>query len=191
MHGDGSGSDLTLGEQPLAQVISQFTDLKDEPARSAAAAEILRRFEPLLRRYFNQIREPAIGYEDFVQDVMVRLLIVLPRLRDVQSFPGLMRKIVIGTMADALRKRPRGRVELDLQSWERELATTFDESISTELVLRSCLEQLPRGPGRRILELHLEGRSVSDTASELRMKEATVRMHKSRSIKSLRKILGN
>src|SRR5687767_14859473 len=96
-----------LEAAPLSQLIAWFRGDHDDAIRSRAAAEILRRFEPLLRKYCRCLGRPAEDYRDFVQEVMVRVLISLPRLRDPRAFPGLMRNIVTNTAADIWRKRGR------------------------------------------------------------------------------------
>lgn len=181
------GADRDLRVMPLPQLISWFHEDQPDAIRSRAAAEILRRFEPLLRKYFRRVGQPADGYADFVQEVMLRMLTALPKLRNPEAFAGLMRHIVIGTAADSLRKRVPEHAESSLLI--QELATTFDSSIATALVVRSCLEMLsPRE--RQVIELLVvEELEVAEIARRLALEESRVRMIKSRAIKRLRSVL--
>lgn len=184
MSGVANSNDLS--ELPLPSVIALLRLGERDSRSSAAATEILRRFHPLLRKYWAWHR---LGeYDDFVQEAMLRLFIALPLLRDVEAFPGLFRRIVIGTAADVLRTREDRSEVADLD--EEQLAAEFDDSLSTAVVIRSHLERLsPRE--REVIELtFFEDLSPSEVAARLNLSEGAVRMTKSRAISRLRTILG-
>ena len=176
-----------LSELPLSSVIVQLRLGEHDPRSSAAATEILRRFQPLLRKYWAWHR---LGeYDDFVQEAMLRLFIALPRLRHLESFPGLFRRIVIGTATDALRSREDrlgGTEDLD----EEQLTVEFDDSLSTAVVVRSYLEHLPPRE-REVIEMtFFEDLDPSEVAARVNLSEGAVRATKSRAIARLRTILG-
>lgn len=177
--------DAHLSTLPLPEVIGLLRSDEHDARSSAAATEILRRFQPLLRKYW--LGRRAGEYEDFVQEAMVRLFIALPKLRDAAAFPGLFRRIVIGTAADTLK----GMRELDTvyDVSEDELALEFDHAISTAVVVRSYLEELsPRE--REVVELSFfEDLSAAEVALRLGVSEGSARMTKSRAVARLRTIL--
>lgn len=175
---------------PLSQLLTSFREGSADVVRSRAAAEILRRFEPLLRKYCYSLGQLADSYEDFVQEVMLRVLIALPKLRQPLAFPGLMRHIVVSTAVDIWRKRGRENEE-PVKSFlvAQDLAAAFDRTISTALVVRSCLEVLPPREREVIELLVVYELEVAEAARRLMLTAATVRMVKSRAIKRLRNVL--
>lgn len=188
MSGASEAGGSTLADLPLREVIGQLRLDDRDPRSSAAAAEILRRFQPLLRKYWAWHR---LGeYEDFVQESMLRLFIALPRLRDVDSFPGLFRRIVIGTATDALRARElKGEELVDLD--EEQLSEAFDDSFATAVVVRSYLEHLPPKEREVIQMAFFEDLDPREIAARLEVTEGAVRTTKSRAIARLRTILGH
>lgn len=173
---------------PLPDLIELLRLPAEDSRASTAATETLRRFQPLLRKYWAWHR---LGeYEDFVQECMLRLFIALPKLRDAASFPGLFRRVVIGTAADVLRGQQgkKGIIEVELD--EDQLATEFDESISTGVVVRSYLELLPDRE-REVVELtFLHEMTSAEAGARLGLTEGAVRTARSRAINRLRTILG-
>ena len=180
--------DLIISDLPLPEVIGYLLRLNEsDPRSSAAATEILRRFQPLLRKYWAWHR---LGeYEDFVQEAMLRLFIALPSLRNLDSFPGLFRRIVIGTAADALRARVESAADVEDLN-DEQLAVEFDESLSTGVVVRSYLEHLPPREREVINLTFFEDLDPAEVAVRLNLSEGAVRMTKSRAIGRLRTILG-
>ena len=175
-----------LGQLPLPQLIEHLRSPQHDPRSSAAAVEILRRFQPLLRKYWAWHRLGS--YEDFVQEAMVRLFIALPKLRDAESFPGLFRRIVIGAATDALRKPKAELVNID-EIDEEQLTVGFDESLGTAVVVRSYLELLPPREQLVINLVFFEDRDFPEVARMLGITEGAVRTTKSRAVARLRELL--
>lgn len=196
MHADDPRQ-LALRTASLATLLGNFYEDGGVAERSEATQEILRRFEPLLRKYFRRIGERPDTYRDFVQDVVLRLLLALPKLRNPDAFAGLMRRIVVGAAADAVRKRTRESARADVELLEqqsheqqiRELAAVFDCGFSTALVVRASQEELPPRERQVIDLLIVQGLELSEAAQRLGMSHATIRMIKSRAVKRLRRIL--
>ena len=171
---------------PLPKLLIQLRDGDDRDASSRAAAEIVRRFQPLLRKYWAWHRLDE--YRDFVQEVMVRLFAALPHLREPDAFPGLFRRVVIGTASDALRrKRSTGIEAVDIDS--EELTTEFDESLATAVIVRSYLELLPPREREVIYLLFFEDLDTTEVARDLNLSVGAVRMTKSRAVSRLRRVL--
>jgi len=170
----------------LPLLLARLRNRDNEDTSSQAAVEILRRFQPLLRKYWAWHR--LGGYEDFVQETMLRLFIALPRLRDSEAFPGLFRRIVIGTATDALRhKRFEGSDSAAVDA--ETLSTKFDESLATAVVVRSYLELLPPREREVVHLLYFEDLDASEVAQRLGLSAGAVRMTKSRAISRLRELL--
>ena len=171
---------------PLAVLIEGLRSHPTEARSSEAAVEILRRFHPLLRKYW---RWHKLGdYEDFLQEVMVRLFTALPHLRDPDAFPGLLRRIVIGVSADALRgRRPQEEDISDIDT--DQLAGEFDETLATPVVVRSYLELLPPREQEVLYLTYFEDLDSQEVSARLGLSSGAVRMTKSRAISRLRELL--
>lgn len=156
------------------------------PERERSTREILRRFHPLIRKYW--YRHAVSEYEDFLQEVMVRLFTALPRLRDEESFPGLLRNIVVAAAADFYRKKQPPSVSIDAVSPEV-LGEDFDQALATPLLVRSYMEVLPPREREVLYFSYLEDLSPSQIAARLGVTAGAVRMTKARALRRLHKLL--
>lgn len=148
--------------------------------------EIVRRFEPLLRKAWRHVPQPS-EYQDFVQDVFVRLFSGLPKLKDYRAFPGYFQRCVQSTVATAIRRRrpPEASVE-DLAA---HAVTRVDREILTAVFLQSYLHLLPPREGR-VLQLEwIDGLSPDQAAAALGLSRGGASAAKSRGISKLRDIL--
>jgi len=171
---------------PIAELIEDLRSHPTEAKSSEAAVEILRRFHPLLRKYW---RWHNLGdYEDFLQEVMVRLFTALPHLRDPDAFPGLLRRIVIGVSADSLRRGgPRKEDISDINP--DQLAAEFDETLATPVVVRSYLELLPPREQQVLYLSYFADLDPQEVSARLGVSPGAVRMTKSRALRRLRALL--
>jgi RNA polymerase sigma factor (sigma-70 family) len=171
---------------PLPRLLEDLRADAGSGRADEAIREILRRFHPLLRKYW---RWQHVGaYEDFLQEVMVRLFSSLPHLRDPDAFPGLLRSIVLATSVDLLRRKSVETVDITDVDPDR-FAVEFDESTATPLLVRSYLELLP--PREREV-LHLSffaDLDPAEVAKSLGLSAGAVRMTKSRALARLRTLL--
>lgn len=185
MSADIKSARADFSELPLREVIQRLRSGRDNPESSTAATEIVRRFQPLLRKYW--IRQRIGEYQDFMQEVMVRLFAALPYLRTLEAFPGLFRRITQGVAADILR-RPEAKIQPghhDEGLASSQLSIVSD-ALSTALVVRSYLEYLPSREREVVRLLFFEDLDVADVALRLKITEGAVRMSKSRAIGRLR-----
>jgi RNA polymerase sigma-70 factor (ECF subfamily) len=171
---------------PLSRLLENLRDGTAGSKSSEAAQEILRRFHPLLRKYW---RWQNVGeYEDFLQEVMVRLFSALPHLRDPDAFPGLLRRIVLATSVDLLRQKSMRTVDIaDINP--NHFSVEFDESISTPLLIRSYLELLPPREREVLFLSYFADLSPKEVAQRLGLSAGAVRMTKSRALLRLRRLL--
>jgi len=186
MSGDSDSAGADISQLPLPEVIKRLQAGERDARSSNAAVEVLRRFQPLLKKYWTW--HPYGQYEDFVQEVMLRLFIALPSLRDLEAFPGLFRRIVIGAAADGLRASKGERSNID-EVDEKHLSVEFDESLATAVVVRSYLELLSPREQEVVRLTFLEDVDVADAARHLGLSEGAVRMTRSRAIRRLRELL--
>ena len=120
--------------------------------------------------------------EDVVQDALVLAWQRLSSLRQPERFPAWVRRIVV---RGCLRRLRRERVSTQLP--EAAVAAPRDE---TRLDIERALASLsPRQ--RAVMHLTAEGRSDREIAGILGVFPATVRVHRFRATKSLRRILGD
>lgn len=169
----------------LATLVDRLR-LDQEPFASAAAAEIGRRFYPLIRKFWRQQR--CGEYADFYQDVMLRLFMALPQLRDYAAFPGLFRRIVIAAAADFWRRQgphEENLTDVDVNSLER----SFDHDLSAPVLVRTYLDWLPPRE-KEVIELSfMHDLDPEDIASRLGITAGAVRMTKARALQRLRTLI--
>lgn len=156
----------------------------DPATASPYCEEMLRRFEPLFRKAWRPLAG-KMEYQDFVHDSLLRLLISLPHLKDLDAFPGYLRRIVLSVAADALRREASSIAYNEYRAMIR----AVDETIQSDLIVRSYLDRIPPRE-RDILRLDLlEGMDVKEIGKVLGLSQAAVRSMKSRGIKRLRQLL--
>jgi RNA polymerase sigma factor (sigma-70 family) len=177
-----------LKDLPVERLVDGLRQA-DAAASSPYAAEIIRRFEPLLRRAWRQWGSPT-DYRDFVQEVFLRLFSGLPGLRDARAFPGYLRKVILSVAASHLRHRGRSADrKTDPLPEPDALVDRFDERLLAAIFVRSYLEELPPREREVARLTYIEERSAEDVAAELELSAGAVRSTKSRATRRLREIL--
>lgn len=160
--------------------------LKDAPIQLASlyCEELITRFEPLLRRAWQ--REVAGEYQDFVQDVFVRLFAGLPQLRNPKAFPGYLRSIVLSVASHHWRSK--GRALSRTAAEVERLVHGFDETLITRIFIRTYVERLPSRERDVIAMAYLQDLSTAEIAIKLEMKTGAVRSLKGRALNRLREL---
>ena len=177
-----------LGDSIDIEDLITWLRLGQDPNASRAATEITKRFRPLIQKYWRQKR--CGNYDDFSQDVMVRLFTALPHLDDSKAFPGLFKTIVVRTAADYWRHQgfdDSHLVDCDVDLLEE----AFDEDLSIGLVVKTYLNLLsPREKG--VLELiYLYDLPTFEVARLFGLSVGAVRMTKARALARLRNQVEN
>jgi RNA polymerase sigma factor (sigma-70 family) len=183
-----AGSKPTAGNETRATLPDLLCALERgvESEASDAATEITRRFQPLIYKFWRQ--QGCGDYQDFLQDVMVRLFTALPNLRDYRAFPGFFRRIVVTTAADYWRNQGPHLAQLEDVDMDT-LVRAFNEDLTTPLVVRTYLDWLPPRE-REILEFaFLEDLDAREIALRTGLTTGAVRMTKSRAIQRLRSLI--
>jgi RNA polymerase sigma factor (sigma-70 family) len=125
-------------------------------------------------------------YQDFAQDVFVRLFANLSALKDAKAFPGYLREI---TLSVALSYGRKYYPEVEPINENTKIVTALDEQILTGILIRSYLEQLSAREQEILTLEFLEERSPREIAELLRITPGAVRMTKARALKSLRRMI--
>lgn len=178
---------------PVAKLIIRLNEtFQTEPNDSARerasiyCEELIRRFEPLLRVLWRKVSF-ATEYQDFVQDVFVKLFGNLKYLKNPKAFPGYFRQIVVSVAIDYTRKQSSYKtVHLNTIS---SLTNRIDEQIFTGIFIRSYLEQLSPSEREILLLEFFEGYKPAEIAVILKLKPVNVRVIKHRALSSLRKLI--
>lgn len=174
----------------IEQLVSEFKEKRRNGApdyeTSDYFAELVRRFEPLLRRAWHR-GAFSTEYREYAQDVFLSLFRSLPHLRSPESFPGYFRRIALSVAADHARKNTRLREE-PAPAIENAVGR-LDESLFTPIFIRSYLEHLPHREKSVISLCYLEDKNIGDVARDLGLTYSAVNSIKARGIKRLREML--
>jgi len=149
--------------------------------------EIIRRFEPLLRKTWRPIA-PATEYPDFVHDVFVKLFGGLGRLHNAKAFPGYFHRVVLSVASDHYRKW-RGIPHATAPALEEEeFVGALDEELQTAVFIRSYLEHLPPNEREVIYLEYFRDMQSPEIAKKLKLHPGAVRKTKSRALSRLRNL---
>ena len=160
-----------------------------EQETSRIFAEIIKRFSPLLKRTWKASRVLGADYEDYTQEVFLRVFRSLPKLNDSAAFPGYFRRIAYSTAVDMARRAKNRQRETSASDMEIATEHYFDRDLQQRLILRSYLEYLP-AQERRVLELlQSTDLKLSDIAERLEISPGSARATKARALKRIRGVL--
>ena len=177
-----------MAKDELKQLTTEDLILKLREASFDAASqyceELIIRFEPLLRSAWQ--RDITGEYQDFVQDVFVRLFAGLPQLRNPKAFPGYFRTIVLSVASS--RWRSRGRAPYQTDAEVENLVHGSDEDLITRILVRTYIERLPSRERDVIAMVYLQDLPTSEIAHKLSIKTGAVRALKSRALNRLREL---
>jgi RNA polymerase sigma factor (sigma-70 family) len=176
--------------RPIADLVPDLQHgTRVEASRSCA--EILRRFEPLFRKYWQKLRSAALSsgieYEDFLQEIAKKMAASITGLRNPHAFPGYLQRIVISTMVEMMRQASRAASPDDLSDL---IGNTRNEGLDI-LVVSSYLAQLPL---REALALELSvirELNAAECGRRMGLSASGFRTLKSRAIKTLRLIISS
>ena len=150
--------------------------------------EIIRRFEPLLRRSW-QRGALSSEYREYTQDVFLSLFRYLPHLRSPKAFPGYFRRVALSVAADHARKCTQFREQISEEI--ENIVSQVDESLFTPIFIRSYLEHLPTRERKVLMLLYLEGHEPSEVSEEMGISTGAVYSIKARALRRLREMLSS
>jgi RNA polymerase sigma-70 factor (ECF subfamily) len=187
-----SEAETTREGLTVEQLVRGLKEASDKSEASAYCEELIRRFEPLLRRAWRRAGT-SDEYQDFVHDVFVRIFKSLPGLESPKAFPSYLRHTVLSVVVERTRKERRQPPLTDIEGLGgadlENLITAVDNEINTRILVRSYLELLPPQEGTVLALEFLEGWETSRIAEKLGLEPGAVRTAKSRALRRLRKLL--
>jgi RNA polymerase sigma factor (sigma-70 family) len=136
--------------------------------------------------------------EEIVQDALVRVLLAAPELESLEHARAYFHRVVDNLGIDYLRRQGRSPqlVLLDEVNADMELEWVSDGDLSDQLaraddaaLIREAISLLSPAERAALVMWEFEGRSTSEIARELGVKETTVRHTVSRARAALRRVL--
>jgi RNA polymerase sigma-70 factor (ECF subfamily) len=151
--------------------------------------DISRRLRPTVRGRARQLGLPADDVEDILQEVLIGLHTMRRRWDESRPFLPWLHAILRYKLTDAVRRRARERrirVDLSTEEWN----AIVDEAAERDgALMGGALEQalgaLPAGQRHVVESVAIDGTSVRETATELRVSEGAIRMTMHRALKRL------
>ena len=162
------------GTQTFNQSLVQLV----REGRDDAAGVIWDRYAPMVRRVIRRTLAAGSETEDLVQEVFLRFVDMLPRLRDPQALPAFLYGIASRYAVSELRRRQvRRMVRLSDSGTPPDVPVAPAQHDVREVVtaLYRVLERL-RPRERVVFVLHdVEGLEFSEVAAALRVSESTAK----------------
>lgn len=150
----------------------------------AAASVAIQRHESMVfAATFRLLRNHALS-EDISQDAFLRAHERIADLRQPASFPGWVRRIAVRLATDELRRRPSTELTDDEPDPSPGPEATF-ETLDALDRFRLQLASLPPAQRTVVVLRDVEGFSIRETAEQLEISEAAVKMRLSRARQAL------
>ena len=148
--------------------------------------------------YANRYLKDLGKAEEVVQDAFIKVMLAAPELQDVDHARGYMKKTIENTVLDFFRAEGRRPnlvlIDESLAEKEEQLQSNGDFSglltvAEDAALVRQALSLLSHSERAALVMWELEGRSTSEIAKELGIKESSVRHTVSRARASMRRVL--
>jgi len=155
-----------------------------------AQRELFDRFSPLMLGVAMRYIKDKERAEDVLQDGFIKVFKNIYRFEHKGSLEGWIRRIIVNTALDQLRKykKEQTNIELDDVSFELVQKSDAEERLQAE-VLMEIIQQLPDGYRIVFNMFAIEGYSHKEIADELNITESTSKSQYSRAKSVLRKTL--
>jgi len=155
-----------------------------------AQRELFDRFSPLMLGVAMRYIKDKERAEDVLQDGFIKVFKNIYRFEHKGSLEGWIRRIIVNTALDQLRKykKEQTNIELDDVSFELVQKSDAEELLQAE-VLMEIIQQLPDGYRIVFNMFAIEGYSHKEIADELNITESTSKSQYSRAKSVLRKTL--
>ena len=157
---------------------------------SDAQRELFNRYSPLLMGVTMRYFKDKYKAEDVLQDGFIKIFRNLHKFEKKGSLEGWMRRIIVNTALDEIRKRKKEQdnIELDNTNFKIVHNSDIEERLQAE-VLMEIVQGLPDG-FRIVFNMYaIEGYSHKEIANELGISESTSKSQYSRARASLREQL--
>jgi RNA polymerase sigma-70 factor, ECF subfamily len=193
---------LTSKEQStqIGPAYSAFDDLElirlCQERDRRAFAELVKRHQRTIYALFYRLAPDWSDISDLSQEVLIRIWLRIPRLREPKAFKSWVTQIVTHLFYDELRKRPRQlpTISMDAMEFEDSDARTHDvvdpkdgpEQLYARMelseVVNNAMSSLPEQFRTAIVLRELQGLSYEEIASSMNCDVGTVksRIHRAR-----------
>jgi RNA polymerase sigma-70 factor (ECF subfamily) len=173
-----SAADLSQAADPLVIALACAGD-------NRAFAEIVKRRHARVRKFmYHLCRRPNLG-DDLAQQVFLTAWRSLPRLRSAAAFDGWLKRIMITTWLEELRRQKiRFTSELDPDD-----VGSYRETPAEALDLDAALAKLPHDVRLCVVLAYNEGMSHSEIVEATGLPLGTVKSHIARGAARLREML--
>lgn len=175
-----SAAELREAAEPLIIALACAGD-------AGAFTEIVKRRQGRVRKFmYHLCRHAALG-DDLAQQVFLTVWRGLPRLRAVEAFDGWLKRIMITTWLEELRRRKISFTgEID-----PEAAGTFMETTAERIDLDAALAKLPPDMRLCVVLAYDDGMSHPEISALTRLPLGTVKSHISRGSARIRETLAD
>jgi RNA polymerase sigma-70 factor (ECF subfamily) len=155
-----------------------------------AQRELFKRFSPLMLGVAMRYIKDKEHAEDVVQDGFIKVYKNIYRFEHKGSLEGWIRRIIVNTALDQLRKNKKNLNDLHLDDSNFEIVqkSVAIGKLDAE-VLMEIIQQLPHGYRVVFNMFAIEGYSHKEIAKELKVSESTSKSQYSRAKSLLRKTL--
>ena len=112
--------------------------------------------------------------EDVLQEGMVKIFTKLPEYKGKGSFEGWMRRIIVNTCLDQIRKNQKLKLDVSIEKEEYKLS--MNANILENMSANELIEEIKKmPPGYRVVfnMFAIEGYSHQEIAEKLGVKEST------------------
>lgn len=155
-----------------------------------AHRELFDRFSPVMMGVaIRYIKDIALA-EDILQDGFIKVFNNLHRFEHKGSLEGWIRRIIVNTALDHIRKykKEQTNIELDNSTFEVVQKSEVEGQLQAEVLLE-IIKELPEGY-RVVFNMYaIEGYSHKEIAKELKVTESTSKSQYSRARALLRTLL--
>jgi RNA polymerase sigma-70 factor (ECF subfamily) len=174
-----SAAELGAAAEPLVIALACTGD-------AGAFAELVKRRHARVRKFmYHLCRQPALG-DDVAQQVFLNAWQALPQLRAAAAFDGWLKKIMVTTWLEEVRKRRIATTtDVDLEG-----AATTSDATAARLDVDAALAQLPHDVRLCVVLSYSDGLSHPEIAELARLPLGTVKSHIARGAARLRELLG-
>lgn len=155
-----------------------------------AQRELFDRFSPLMLGVAMRYMKDKARAEDVLQDGFIKVYKNIHRFKHRGSLEGWIRRIIVNTALDQIRKNKKRQRDLHLDDSVFEISQKSDAVGKLEAeVLMEIIQQLPEGYRVVFNMFAIEGYSHKEIAKTLKVSESTSKSQYSRAKSALRKAL--
>lgn len=174
---------------PTSDIADELLVVRCQLGERAAFDALIRRWSAPLQRYAMNLTRDAALADDLVQDIWLRVLRGLNRLRDAAQFRAWLFGIAHRTFADRLRERYALSLDVSVDLDAVAAADDGNDDEDRVRALAGGLERLPLVEREVLTLFYLEALPLADIATALGIPVGTVKSRLYRARALLRQLL--